>query len=881
MTGARVRAGLRGAADVFAVGAAVYAVASQFPPSLLFAPTITNGGDMGSHYYPAYYLYHYLLPHGRIAGWCPGNYCGFPLFQFYFPLPFVLIAAMAPLFSLPVAFKLGTILGSVLLPVAGYASLRLMGTPFPGPALGALATLPFLFMEANSMWGGNIPSTLAGEFALSLGLALAVLFFGALRYTMRTGRGRGWTGLLLALVGFAHGYTLLWAGFGALVELATSRRWWWKVGVLVTVNVTAILLLGFWLMPMLAYAPWTTAYNHSWPIRTWREVLPPILWPGAILAVATLLANAAVAAWRRRPLPRPLVTLWGVMAVSAAFYFAAFSLHVVDIRFVPFVQLGLGLAAAAGVGHLLAPLVGAEIWPVVAVLIAVPWVQGKVTFIPSWIKWNYSGFEEKGPWRTLRGLMDTLQGDFRDPRVVYEHSPEHEALGTVRVFEITPLFSGRSTLEGLYMQGSPTAPFVFYVQSEISKDISCPFPDWGCSRFDLDQGLAHLRMLNVSEFIVKSQKVKAEAARHPTLVREKALAGYEIYRLTDNDGRYAIPLTTAPFLVRAADWKPISYQWFKRATPDSVVPVFATDATPAEEAQFAGVAAEMPPAPPRRPLEAPPALTEVMQRDRIRVTGCRPGQPVLVRISYHPRWRSLTGERVWLAGPSFMLVFPRGASFELVFGDGTPVYLGRAMTVVGLLLFLGALLPPARRAAVRLAGAAGGIVLASPVGRPVRAVRDAGWSDALRRSLVAAGLIVALVGLGVYSRVADIVPAEQIYREGQQQFDAAHYAEARRLFGEAQRRAPLAAIAVHAAFFEAISYVRENRWADAEAVFRRLLSRFPEAVNAPEAQYHVGLCRLRQGDTAGAVAAWEETRERYPESDWAKHAGERLAELRR
>ena len=31
------------------------------------------------------------------------------------------------------------------------------------------------------MWGGNIPSTLAGEFSFSLGLALAVLFFGLLR----------------------------------------------------------------------------------------------------------------------------------------------------------------------------------------------------------------------------------------------------------------------------------------------------------------------------------------------------------------------------------------------------------------------------------------------------------------------------------------------------------------------------------------------------------------------------------------------------------------------------------------------------------------------------------------------------------------------------
>src|SRR5215813_7989375 len=164
-----------------------------------------------------------------------------------------------------------------------------------------------------------------------------------------------------------------------------------------------------------------------------------------------------------------------------------------------------------------------------------PWVQSRITFIPSWIKWNYSGFETKAPWSTLHGLMEKLKGDYRDPRVVYEHSPDHEALGTVRVFEIIPYFSGRSTLEGLYMQGSPSAPFVFYLQSEISKDISCPFPDWGCARLDFPQGLAHLRMMNVSEFIVKSQKVKALAAANPTLEREMAVGGYELYKLKPQD----------------------------------------------------------------------------------------------------------------------------------------------------------------------------------------------------------------------------------------------------------------------------------------------------------------------------------------------------------
>jgi hypothetical protein len=79
-----------------------------------------------------------------------------------------------------VAFKLVTVAGTFLLPLTTALALRGLGYASPVPALGAVASLIFLFNEGNSMWGGNIPSTLAGEFAHSLGFASAVLFGVAL-----------------------------------------------------------------------------------------------------------------------------------------------------------------------------------------------------------------------------------------------------------------------------------------------------------------------------------------------------------------------------------------------------------------------------------------------------------------------------------------------------------------------------------------------------------------------------------------------------------------------------------------------------------------------------------------------------------------------------
>src|SRR3989338_3894639 len=91
-----------------------------FDLGLLLSKTITSGGDMGSDYYPALYLRDNLLPNGKIIGWSPGWYAGFPLFQFYFPLSFLAMAVLSYAIPLQIAFKLVTVLGIFLLPVSPF-----------------------------------------------------------------------------------------------------------------------------------------------------------------------------------------------------------------------------------------------------------------------------------------------------------------------------------------------------------------------------------------------------------------------------------------------------------------------------------------------------------------------------------------------------------------------------------------------------------------------------------------------------------------------------------------------------------------------------------------------------------------------------------------
>jgi hypothetical protein len=58
------------------------------------------------------------------------------------------------------------------------------------------------------MWGGNILSTLAGEFSYSLSMALSLILIGSLYRGTVEDKGVIRNAILVFLVGFSHGYTL-------------------------------------------------------------------------------------------------------------------------------------------------------------------------------------------------------------------------------------------------------------------------------------------------------------------------------------------------------------------------------------------------------------------------------------------------------------------------------------------------------------------------------------------------------------------------------------------------------------------------------------------------------------------------------------------------
>jgi hypothetical protein len=322
-------------------------------PTLLLTNSTTTGGDTGSHVAIAWFLRTNLLPHFHLTGWDAGWYDGFPLFTFYFPFPDLLAALGSYVIPGNIAFKFATLAGSLTLPVAAWAFGRLSGLARPRPALLAAFTLPFLFDQTYQIYGGNLLSTMAGEYAYSLGLSVALLYLGVVVYGLRTGRLR-WVGaLLLAICVICHLVATMFALVGVVLAFLLGppswRRLWWVVS---SVGAAA-LLSAWWWVPFGLQQSFTTSMGYT-NVRTFVDTLLPQSdrWALVLAAVGVVIGIL------RRQRGVLLLGGLGVASLVAVLFDPQGKLY--NVRFLPLWFLCAYLLAGITVAEAL--LLAAKVW---------------------------------------------------------------------------------------------------------------------------------------------------------------------------------------------------------------------------------------------------------------------------------------------------------------------------------------------------------------------------------------------------------------------------------------------------------------------------------------------------------------------------------------
>jgi len=305
---------IEGWISLFVVVSCAAFVFYSLGPSNVLANNTPAGGDMGAHVWAPAYLRDHLIPSGRLSGWTPDWYAGFPAFTFYMIIPSLAIALLSLLIPYGIAFKLIAISGVIALPVVAWAFGRLSRMPFPCAPLLAVGATAFLFDRSFSIYGGNIASTLAGEFAFSISLAFAVLYLGVLARGLETGKYRAWAAGLLALTALCHLIPLFFALAGTVVWFALQLDWGkvrlWMWAVLVVASFGGALVLSDRLLP---------SGQGGWPIYAAAAVV------FAGLVVLTAVALTIV----QHPWPpiHYLITVLPVAGLISAFWTVPFYLR--------------------------------------------------------------------------------------------------------------------------------------------------------------------------------------------------------------------------------------------------------------------------------------------------------------------------------------------------------------------------------------------------------------------------------------------------------------------------------------------------------------------------------------------------------------------------
>jgi hypothetical protein len=755
---------------------------------------------------------------------------------------------------MPVAFKLGTALGVFLLPLLVYASFRLMRLAFPAPLLGAGAALVFLYVEDNPIWGGTIASTLTGEFSYTYGVGFAILFLGVLFRARADGRGPWAPAAVLALTSYAHGYAVLWAGLTAtgllLCDPATSRRPWRTLGWLLAVAVLAFALAGPALVPLLADWGWTTPFDDAWIDVTARGVFPELLRPLLLAGALAVAATLARRARGGRADERLLLLGFGALS-GAALASAGPGLGVIDVRFVPLAQLSLALAGAAGLGLALARLALADVAAVGLVLAAAVHADADSRFLRHWVDWNYSGLEAKELWPAWKELMGKLGAGPGAPRVAFEYGAVHERAGSIRMHETVPFFSGRSGIEGVYNQSSLTTHPVYYLLSELFPSSPNPFRSRTYSRFDLETALARLPLLGVDRLVAVSDTLASALDARADVRREARIPPYTLYRLTGTAPRYVEPLAFAPVRASPTGWRDQAFRWFSRKPPNRAVLVFTDDP------RFDVVAADPWAPPPERPLPAGVEVTETFEAESIRITTSLPGHPLLVKVSYHPRWLAEGADGPYLASPGFMLIVPRQREVRLSYAART----GSDYAGLGLALLALGLAAASTRRRRRGGGDPG-----EPAGEPPPAAgRWAPVLSALPLALVVGVAALRFVPEPSHADALDALDAlaSRAYA-GERWEDAAEYARhaVALLPSPDPRRAELLCVLGEA-------LLRAGHPREAVEPFTLVVEGEP-GPHRPQAMHSGALAREAAGDPEGASAWRRQLRKEYPETPWAR-----------
>ena len=673
---------------------------------LVFSDSLPTGGDMGAHIVPTKFFVTELFSNFKISGWSNDWFAGYPAYYFYFPLPPTIVAVLSPIFSFGIAFKIMVVASLVLLV---FSIQKLVSNEnINSLYFGFTAGLLFLLTESFTIFGGNLASSLAGQYSFTYSLAFGNLsiyfltksnlknsiFYSSICISFCI------LSHIIPFIIFIPIYAFYFINYKSEILKKISS---FLIFLFLTIRFSISLFTNLEFTTNMTYSPYSNISDLIKP-----DVLPLFLLSIIFLfsldrkkffsklfslEVYLILSSFLLffyapegALWNGRVVP-----FFILGTILFVFNLLSQNINLLSHKFQGYTFLSLTYLTAGFfllfnyynrwndkyeitvlfVSVLLVILYFSnmnklnQLFPFLFVTLTI----STVSFLPHWLNWNFTGYEGKDEWSEISSLYDELN-NITSGRIMWEPNPDLNKYGTPMVLMTIPMFTDHESVEGLYFDSSITTPFHFVTISGLAERPSNPVGGLNYINGNFDKGVRHMKQLGVDYFITYTDSISEKATNSNEMEFLFESAPFKVFKLNSSK----VELVTSELInfSQPSFYERISSSVFQNPLEESFFTLSMKEFQKENNIRVIDTPSleEI-----RNKLSTDEAQLNItdfeIQNNQIRFRTNQPGKLHLIKVSYFPNWTIEDGDGPYRITPSFMAVVPNSSDVEMTFEKTT------------------------------------------------------------------------------------------------------------------------------------------------------------------------------------------------------------------
>ena len=689
---------------------------------LVFSDLLPTGGDMGAHIVPTKFFVTELFNNFKLSGWSQDWFAGYPVYYFYFPLPPIITSLLSFLFPFSISFKTMVLISQVLLVISIEMLMRNNSKEFSFYGFGV--GLLYLLTESFTIFGGNLASSLAGQYSFTYSIAFANF---SIFYLLKSNH-RYSTEIASLLIGLSVLSHLI----PFMIYLPIFAYYFLKSDAKINIKISAFLFFLFIAMrfsiSLFINLEFTTNMTYT-PYTQLSDLVKSDILPFAIGAIIYVISSSS-----RTILKAVAGFELYLVAIAIFLFFYGPESALWNGRIVPFFNLGIIILffnlLHFDIKNLTKKIQGK--YPLIIFILSInsylmylyysKWGNsystttvsviliilfmflisinskklliyttlvsltfGTLSYLPHWLNWNFSGYESKNNWSDITTLYEGL--DTLEPgRIMWEPNSDLNKYGTPMVLMTIPMFTDHQSVEGLYFDSSITTPFHFLTVSGLAERPSNPVGGLTYINGEFDKGFRLMDELGVDYFIAYTSSIKDKANGSENFNFLFSNEVFNVYSINtkkvelveDNLHIFESPdfydrLKNA--VLREGSEQSFfesAYKSFKDELNHKIIENYDESLAVRSESNADLLISDL-----------------NIQNELITFKTNKPNQLHLIKVSYFPNWKIKNGYGPFRISPSFMAVVPKDEFVEIRFESSN---VEKALNLLSILALFGALL---------------------------------------------------------------------------------------------------------------------------------------------------------------------------------------------